>query len=310
MATSCAPSSCRTFAGGPTSTPRLGHCASLAARGHVAQCYHDEHQRAMRHRCSRRERSAACQYRSKTLSSPVYVKYRCSKMCDAHYLPGGCQHTWSPDMPSTADSRRFFNCSRRGLTILPSRLRASTLLRLPETLDEAGAPTGIARAPVQLRFPLRIRTAPALGHHHDALMADHHPRQPGGYVSRRWRINRAGQKWQPLADRCGFVVGDVVDPGRPALERRQRRGRCISDMGKRPDPTAVADDRQSPPSNRIEERAAPAERCCWTVEPAVAQRGRLSMLGGLKRGFEVANRVQRPAKSGRRMWGPEDRPPS
>ena len=102
---------------------------------------------------------------------------------------------------------------------------------------------------------------------------------------------------------------------RPARARRRRRyrslrrragvqptcGRRISDVRERPDPSAVADDRQLPPSNRIEERAAPAERCCWTVEPAVAQRGRLSMLCGLKCGFQVANRVQRPAKCRRRI---------
>ena len=128
------------------------------------------------------------------------------------------------------------------------------------------------------------------------MTADQHSRQPRGNASRRRRTSRVGQKWQPLAHRRGLVIGDVIDPRGAALECRHRSGRRVSDVDERPDPGAVANDRELPSSNRVEERAAAAKRCSWTVEPSIAQSDRFDTFCGLKCRFQVANRIQRPAK--------------
>lgn len=126
--------------------------------------------------------------------------------------------------------------------------------------------------------------------------ADQHSRQPGGYASRRQRTKRVRQKWQPLGNRRGFVIGDVIDPWGAALERRDRSGRGVSDVCERPDAGATANDRQLPPSNRVEDLAAAAKGCRWTVEPSIAQSDCFDTLCGLKRRFQVTNRIQRAVK--------------
>ena len=190
-------------------------------------------------------------------------------------------------MPFTADSRFVLSVSSRG-----SR-------GLSKAVDEARAPACIARAPVQRRLRLLVRKAPVLVHQHHAMTADQQSRQPRGNASRRRRTSRVGQKWQPLAHRRGLVIGDVIDPGGAALECRHRSGRRVSDVYERPDPGAVANDRELPPSNRVEERGAAAKGRPWTVEPSITQSDRFDTFCGLKCRFQVANRIQRPAKCGR-----------
>ena len=56
----------------------------------------------------------------------------------------------------------------------------------------------------------------------------------------------AGQVRQPVAHRRRLVVGDVVDPGPAAFDRRDRGRRGIGDVHHRPHPAAAADDREPP----------------------------------------------------------------
>ena len=65
------------------------------------------------------------------------------------------------------------------------------------------------------------------------------------------RAEYLGEVGQPFGDLRRVVVDDVVDPGLTALDRRRRRGRRVVDVDQRPDPAAVADDREAASADEL-----------------------------------------------------------
>ena len=139
----------------------------------------------------------------------------------------------------------------------------------------------------------------ALSHHDHRLLAGQRPGQPGRHVPRRRRTDRGGQRRQPLPDRGGLVVDDVVDAGRAALDRRHGgRGRVV-DVAERPDARRRRR-RSGTCAARTSSTCTPpgAERGAGAVEAAVAQREALAVPG--HRLLQVPDRGQRRRRVGRR----------
>src|SRR6266516_5550912 len=106
---------------------------------------------------------------------------------------------------------------------------------------ESLPPARVPRLPAEL-FPGLLVREPARGGHlgHDELSSEEPP-EPGGHAQRRLRARDLGKVRQPLRDRGGVVVHDVVDAGLTAPDRRERRGRSVGDLDERPDPGPATD---------------------------------------------------------------------
>jgi hypothetical protein len=80
-----------------------------------------------------------------------------------------------------------------------------------ESLSETVAPTRVSRPPAELAFGFGVGGAANPRHQRDAVLADGKPGQQGGHAPRRPGPEGVSERWQPLRDRCGIVIDDVVD---------------------------------------------------------------------------------------------------
>ena len=123
-------------------------------------------------------------------------------------------------------------------------------------------------------------------------------------MPRRRRAEALGEVRQPLRDRRRLVVDDVVDARLAALDReRRRRGRVVG-VEERPDPGAVADERQLPRADEL--RVLVRHRRAGAVQAAVAEDEPLDRRRGDDPPLEVADRLDRPraaARAGSRSSG-------
>src|SRR6185437_16943679 len=126
---------------------------------------------------------------------------------------------------------------------LGSRSESPVEQSVPEPL----APARPDRLESELALRLRIRRAADPGHHLDSDLADGEPCEPDGNAARPWRAQHLREVWQPLRDRGGIVVDDVVDAAVALLDGESRRGGGVVCMDERPDPATVADERELAP---------------------------------------------------------------
>jgi hypothetical protein len=118
-----------------------------------------------------------------------------------------------------------------------------------------------------------------------------------GTRRRRRRTNRVGQKWQPLGNRRGLVIGNVLDPwGRRGWSAASVAVAAAAMRVKDQIPAPLPTIGILPPLNRVEERGAAAKRCSWPVERSIAQSDRFDAFCIPKGRFQVTNRIQRPAR--------------
>ena len=149
--------------------------------------------------------------------------------------------------------------------------------------------------PAELALRLAVRGAADRRHHRDRCLAGGQAADPARDVPRCRRAGRGGERGEPDADRRGLVVGDVVDAGRAALDRRHGRRGGVVDVDERPDAGAVADDREAALADQLELLAVGAEAGAGAVEAAVAERDPLDPLGSRDELLAALDRVQRRA---------------
>ena len=123
---------------------------------------------------------------------------------------------------------------------------------------------------------------------HDRGVARDQPREPARDAARRLCPQHLREHRQPLAHRGGLVVDDVVDARSAVLERQHGRRRGVVQVDEGEDAAPVADDRELPLADRLDQ---PVVR--GAVEAAVAQG---DAAGGGDRLVEVAS-SRRPTRA-------------
>jgi hypothetical protein len=102
------------------------------------------------------------------------------------------------------------------------------------------------RPPAEFALRLLVRAGAHLRHHRDHVLAGDQPSDPRRDVQRRPRAEHRGKRGQPIFHLRGLVVDDIVDlAGLATIDRRDSRGRRISDMQERPPAAAVAEQRHA-----------------------------------------------------------------
>src|SRR6187402_120920 len=111
-----------------------------------------------------------------------------------------------------------------------------------EALDEALPPAGVAQLPAELALGLVVRGADVLGHGHHGHLASGEAPDPTRHPERALRTDGSGEHRQEGGHGCGFVVDDVVDARRSALDGGDGGGGGVLDVDEGPDAGAPADD--------------------------------------------------------------------
>src|SRR5215204_521973 len=153
---------------------------------------------------------------------------------------------------------------RRPLT--PARTRSRKSL----------TPARMRRAPPELALGLRVRRTTALGHHHYASLSGEQSQNETRHTPRLLAAKHLCQDRQPLGDRGGIIVDDVVDTATAVLDRCHRRLRGVGDVDKRPYAATVTDQRKPALADHLIDITAGRHVCAWPVEAAVTQDDTLS----------------------------------
>src|ERR1019366_1818727 len=111
-------------------------------------------------------------------------------------------------------------------------------------------PARIPRLPAELFLCPLVRVPARAGHlGHDELAGEQAPELGGQPARRRLPAQSLRQVGQPLGDRRRVTVHHVVYARRAAADRGERRGRGVSDLDERPDPSPPPGHRPPPPSH-------------------------------------------------------------
>src|SRR5215216_7306140 len=157
----------------------------------------------------------------------------------------GCNR-WQPVASGAAakSARTDENRCWIGREVACNGEESAALRRALQPVDEAFAPAGIERLPVELALSLRVRRAPALDHHRRQHLAGEELAQPVRHMTGRLRSDGVRGIWKPCRHRRRVVVDDVVDPSPPAFDRGEGRACSVLDVDEGGHATAVADERE------------------------------------------------------------------
>jgi hypothetical protein len=95
-------------------------------------------------------------------------------------------------------------------------------------------------------------------------------RQPFGDAARRLGTDCGGERGEPLGDRSGLIVHDVVDASVAALDGGGRRSRGVLDVHQRPPACPVSYQWKAPPAQLLDDMLVKQARA-GSVKCAVAQ---------------------------------------
>src|ERR687891_1162481 len=84
-------------------------------------------------------------------------------------------------------------------------------------------PAWMRRAPPELALGLGIGGTAGLGHHEHTELTGHQPHDERWQTPRLLAAKHPRQGRQPLGDRGGIIVDDVLDTATAVLDRRDRR---------------------------------------------------------------------------------------
>src|SRR5918996_1702850 len=169
----------------------------------------------------------------------------------------------APPEPHPRPRRRCRASGRRPRTRPAATRRAAAHDR--SCRFESLTPTRVRRVPPELALGLRIRRAAAFGHYQHSKLTGREAHYETGYAPRLLAAKHPRQGWQPLGDRGGIIVDDVVHTPTTVLDRRDRRLRGVGDVDERPHAAAVADQREPTLAKPF------IHACAGPVEGSVAQ---------------------------------------
>src|SRR5918996_5475565 len=182
----------------------------------------------------------------------------------------------APDQPAAAlparglRPRTRYRASGRRSRRRPASVRRA-VARDRSCRCESLPPARMRRAPLELALRLGIGGTAGLGHHQHTELT--------GYQSddKRWQTPRLlaakhpRQGRQPLGDRGGIIVNDVVDTAIAVLDRRDRRLGSVAEVNEGPHAAAVADQRELTLADQLVRLPARLLPCARQVKAAVAQ---------------------------------------
>src|SRR5262249_50348903 len=132
------------------------------------------------------------------------------------------------------------------------RKRIAPTLRCGQQLPEAISPARVAWLPTEHALGLHIRRPARIGHEDNGSLTGHEPAEPSRNSKRWLGADRRGERGEPLRDRSGLIIDDVVYAPWAALNRSSRGLRRIVDVHKGPNTRSRLYDQQAPTTNLFE----------------------------------------------------------